>query len=145
MTFDDNGLEVLDSTTCRTLLASTCFGHVALSRQALPIILPVIYTLTDSQILFPAVSAPLRRAATSGDVTCFEADAREADGAMWSVLVVGRLAFVEPTASRLDTRESTNDAEEQLVTVHPSMISGRRTTRALHELRWAANIERSRT
>ena len=80
MTLDDNGLEVLDTPTCRSLLGATHLGRVALSHQALPIIVPVVYTLVGEQILIPGASRLVRNAAHSDDVVCFEADAQDANG-----------------------------------------------------------------
>ena len=128
MTLDDNGLEVLDTPTCRSLLAASHLGRVALSRRALPIIVPVVYTLVGEQILIPAASSLVRKAAQSDDVVCFEADAQDADGTTWSVLVTGRLSVVGPTAQRGQNGQRDNG---EVVGLRTSMISGRRTTTAL--------------
>ena len=127
MTLDDNGLEVLDTPTCRSLLGATHLGRVALSHQALPIIVPVVYTLVGEQILIPAASSLVRNAAQSDDVVCFEADAQDANGATWSVLVTGRLSLVGPTARRDQTGQR-NNGDGEVVGLKTSMISGRRTT-----------------
>ena len=145
MTLDDNGLEVLDVPTCRALLATTHLGRVALSRQALPIVVPVVFTLSGGTILIPAVSALVRRAAHSGDVICFEADAHDSTGALWSVLVTGPLATTgRGTSGQLEHGWSTTAVE--LVSLHASLLSGRRTTLPARGLaRAPAEDERSCT
>ena len=134
MNLDDNGLEVLDVATCRTLLAKTRLGRVALSRQALPIIVPVVYTLVDQYILIPAASTLVRRAAHAGDVICFETDANDENDALWSVLVTGALAIAAPNAPGPATDAWTDAADGDLVSLHTSRISGRRTTPAVRGL-----------
>ena len=130
MNLDDNGLEVLDVATCRTLLAKTRLGRVALSRQALPIIVPVVYTLVDQYILIPAASTLVRRAAHAGDVICFEADSHDDNDALWSVLVTGPLAVASPNAAGPPTDAWTDAADGDLVSLDTFRISGRRTTPA---------------
>ena len=134
MTLDDDRLEVLDTSTCRTLLATVHLGRVALSRQALPIIVPVVYKLVGQQILIPAASLLVRSAAQSGDVVCFEADAQDPVGSTWSVLVVGSLSMVSPTRRPPPDDGQTDDsATGDLVGLTTSRISGRRTTMPLDE------------
>jgi nitroimidazol reductase NimA-like FMN-containing flavoprotein (pyridoxamine 5'-phosphate oxidase superfamily) len=146
MTLDDNGLEVLDVATCRALLGTIRLGRVALSRRALPIIVPVAYTYVGDEILIPAASTLVRRAAHAGDVICFEADAHDDDGALWSVLVTGRLAVVADTAVGPAADECTDTAGRDLVSLQTSLVSGRRTTMPVCDVTTGgADIERSRS
>ena len=48
----DNGLELLDDAQCRQLLHQGVVGRVGMSRQALPVIVPVNYSMIDEQITF---------------------------------------------------------------------------------------------
>lgn len=146
MTLDDNGSEVLDAATCRALLGTIRLGRVALSSRALPIIVPVAYTYVGDEILMSAASTLVRRAAYAGDVICFEADAHDDGGALWSVLVTGRLAiFARPRAAQA-TGVWTDPAVSELVSLQTALVSGRRTTMPVGD-RTASGpeIERSRT
>jgi hypothetical protein len=146
MTLDDNGLEVLDAATCRALLGTTRLGRVALSRQALPIIVPVAYTYVGDEILIPAASTLVRRAAHAGDVICFEADAHDDDGTLWSVLITGRLAVVAQSANAPESNGWADGADCELVSLQTALVSGRRTTMPVGDLTTRGpEIERSRT
>jgi nitroimidazol reductase NimA-like FMN-containing flavoprotein (pyridoxamine 5'-phosphate oxidase superfamily) len=142
MTLDDNGLEVLDAATCRALLGTIRLGRVALSSRALPIIVPVAYTYVGDEILMAAASTLVRRAAHAGDVICFEADAHDDDGALWSVLVTGRLAILaRPQAAG----GWTDPAVSELVSLQTALVSGRRTTMPVGDRTPSGpEIERSR-
>ena len=48
----DNGLELLEEAECRELLHDAVVGRLGISRHALPVILPVNYTMIDEQITF---------------------------------------------------------------------------------------------
>jgi nitroimidazol reductase NimA-like FMN-containing flavoprotein (pyridoxamine 5'-phosphate oxidase superfamily) len=86
---DRNGLEVLDRDECLRLLATATIGRIAISRGALPMVLPVSYELRGDRVLLCARSGTALAGAT-GAVVAFEADAidpQSHDG--WSVMVVG--------------------------------------------------------
>ncbi len=89
---DRNGLRILDPNECLELLQRTRIGRIALSRSALPTILPVLFSIDDGAVTFHASGGLLESAALRGDIVCFEADlAEEGEGELWSVVVVGKL------------------------------------------------------
>ena len=51
---DDNGLEVLGEDECHVLLGRTGLGRLALTRQALPVIVPVLYATFHGLIAIDA-------------------------------------------------------------------------------------------
>jgi len=88
--FDHLGLEVLDDDECRTLLACTAIGRVGLSLDALPVVLPVNYTVFDDSILIRSTEGAKLGAAWKGSVVAFEIDDYDPIGHTgWSVLVQG--------------------------------------------------------
>jgi hypothetical protein len=86
---DRNGLEILDRDECLRLLATATIGRIAISRSALPMLLPVSYELCDDRVLLCARSGTAL-AGAAGGVVAFEVDVidpQSHDG--WSVMVVG--------------------------------------------------------
>ena len=78
-TVDDNRLELLDEAECRQLLHEATVGRVGISRDALPVILPVNYAMIDAQITF--WSAPgMKLAPLAQTVVAFEVDRRAQRG-----------------------------------------------------------------
>lgn len=82
--------EPLDRDACLTLLRSAQLGRVGLSVDALPVIVPVGFSLVGERIIFGAQADPRAVAAIDGVIVAFQADAWDpCTGSGWSVLVQG--------------------------------------------------------
>ncbi|GKQ37467.1 pyridoxamine 5'-phosphate oxidase family protein [Streptomyces sp. A012304] len=100
--FHDNAFRALDRQECLRLLAKVPVGRVVYTRQALPAVLPVNFSLgTDTSVLLcTSPDSDLVRA-IDGVVVAFEAD--ELDAATrsgWSVVVTGRATVVTDPAEQ---------------------------------------------
>ncbi len=92
MEVERRSLKILNSAECVEYLATTRVGRVALSQNALPTIIPVLYEVNESAISFQDSEGLLAAAAERGDIVCFEADCSDAsERLVWSVVVVGKL------------------------------------------------------
>lgn len=90
MIHDRNGLEVLDRNECLRLLSSAGIGRIAITRQALPMIVPVNFLLDGVRLLIRTTPGTKLDAAAAGAVVAFEVDAIDPIGhAGWSVSVTG--------------------------------------------------------
>jgi nitroimidazol reductase NimA-like FMN-containing flavoprotein (pyridoxamine 5'-phosphate oxidase superfamily) len=85
---DGAGLHVLDRSDCLQLVARGSVGRIAVTAGALPMILPVRYTLDgDRVVLCVGVGSTLDQA-THNAVVAFEVDGSDLGGE-WSVSIVG--------------------------------------------------------
>jgi uncharacterized protein len=97
---DRNGMGILSRSACLRLLAASTVGRVAVSRRALPTILPVNYAMLGDDIVFATGTGSKSLAIAEEVVIAFEVD--EVDlvtRSGWSVVVVGK-------ARRVDERDS---------------------------------------
>jgi nitroimidazol reductase NimA-like FMN-containing flavoprotein (pyridoxamine 5'-phosphate oxidase superfamily) len=117
---------------CRDQLARNRLGRVAVSMQALPVVVPVTYGLLDGAIVFCTIRGPRLDNALAGAVVAFEIDgydARSRDG--WSVLVQGLAEEVtdpalEAAAAALGLECWTSDGQPvRYVRIVPTVMSGR--------------------
>ena len=117
---------------CQALLARNRVGRVAVSMQALPVVVPVTYGLIDGAIVFCTVRGPRLDNALAGAVVAFEIDGYDAtsrDG--WSVLVQGLAEQVtdpalEDAAEALGLECWGSDGQAvRYVRIVPTVISGR--------------------
>jgi nitroimidazol reductase NimA-like FMN-containing flavoprotein (pyridoxamine 5'-phosphate oxidase superfamily) len=84
--------EILDDDECLTLLSREPVGRLALSSGALPVVLPVNFTLVDRTIVFASAPGLKVDAAQAGVVACMEVDGYDVwSHGGWSVLATGRL------------------------------------------------------
>ena len=87
---DRNGLVVLNRAQCLELLSRVTFGRVAVTIDALPVILPVNFRLVDERIVFHTGPGSKLDAATVGAVVAFEVDGVDpVSHSGWSVIVTG--------------------------------------------------------
>ncbi len=126
-------LEVLSRAECLDLLGRERVGRVGVSLGALPVILPVNYTLLDHSVLIRTVAGTKLAAATTRTVVAFEVDSYKEDGlAGWSVLVVGRASEVTGQDELSRAREAHLEAwgapgaAHHLVAIEIELVSGRR-------------------
>jgi hypothetical protein len=87
---DRRGFEVLDAAQCMALLRTCHTGRLALSYQALPVILPADYRIEGDQVIVHVADGSRWADQARGSVLAFQVDQLAAlDGPVWSVLVVG--------------------------------------------------------
>jgi nitroimidazol reductase NimA-like FMN-containing flavoprotein (pyridoxamine 5'-phosphate oxidase superfamily) len=92
-------LRELDEQECRNLLKIASFGRIAVTERALPMIVPVLFTVQDDTVV--AVSPAGSRAipARKGAIVTLEIDSYQpgtAEG--WCVTVIGPAALVSDPA-----------------------------------------------
>lgn len=125
-------IEMLTESACLRLLGTVRVGRVALTRRALPVVLPVSFALDGSAlILRTAVGSAL---ATSPDdmVVAFEAGELDPDtGSGWSVLVTGTMQTISEAvavarAEQLHPAAWVSDDLHRFVRLTPGLVSGNR-------------------
>lgn len=131
MLHDGDGLEILEEDDCQALLRTARLGRVALSHQALPVILPVTFAAAGPDLIFSVGSGLLAHAAEQGHIVCFQTDWTDPDAlSAWSVSVVGQLSML---TNPIEIREAQaldiapwSSAALRYVRLRPSLVSGRR-------------------
>lgn len=134
---DRNGLEILSAEECLDLLRAEEIGRVSTSLRALPVVLPVTYTMDGDRIVFRTNVGTKFHAATRGAVVAFEIDDFDrATRTGWSVMVVGEASEItDPDelerARRLPLEPWIgNDGEpDRYVCIPVVHVSGRRIRR----------------
>ena len=95
--FDRNGLALLDPKECRALLGTSAIGRLALSVHALPVVLPVNFTLVSDGILIRTGAGSKFDQACDQAVVGFEIDGYDSMSQTgWSVLVQGHARVLLP-------------------------------------------------
>lgn len=131
MELDPNGLAVLGRDECLGLLRATHLGRVAVSIDALPVILPVQYAVLDDAVVFRTGVGTKLDAALRRTVVAFEIDSIDPlyhQG--WSVLVTGRCAEVTDPGelarcADLPLRPSVPGEPDRFVKITTDVVSGR--------------------
>lgn len=133
MRLDRNGLEILSREECLQLLASVPVGRVAVSVDALPVILPVNFGLLGEDVVFRTAPGSKLDAAVRNAVVAFEVDHYDpVYHTGWSVLVTGVAEEVtDPlvlAAARALPLEpwALDGLADHVVRIRTGMISGRR-------------------
>lgn len=117
---------------CLALLTTVAIGRVGVSIDALPVILPVNFTVLDDWILFRTVPGTKLDAAMRRSVAAFEADDHAPDGSWgWSVLVRGYAHDLRdgrgvPAAGRLHPWPFPHGEANHVVGIEATMVTGRR-------------------
>ncbi|MEU3249891.1 pyridoxamine 5'-phosphate oxidase family protein [Streptomyces sp. NPDC006997] len=135
--FGNNRFRALDQQECLRLLAKAPVGRIVYTRQALPAVLPVNFSLdTDgSVVLRTAPGSDLVRA-VDGVVVAFEVDDFDAETQSgWSVVVTGRADLVTDPAeherlTRTGPRSWVADRNGVFLRVEPGLVTGREITAA---------------
>ena len=97
MTLDGVGLRVLTEAECMKRLASARLGRVALSWRAMPLILPVRYSVEDRVVVLHARHGTTLQQATDHAVVAFEAEGpMGAVEPSWSVVANGLATHQSP-------------------------------------------------
>jgi uncharacterized protein len=118
---------------CLRLLASTTVGRVALTRKALPVILPVNYAVDgDTVVIRTRPGSLLASSRERGVVVAFEVDELDRQTCSgWSVLVTGTLREITDVgelarAEQLPLVPWVGGDRRHFVRITPGMLSGRR-------------------
>lgn len=131
MSFSIRSLHQLSRDQCFALLATVPIGRVATSFDALPVVLPVNFTLVDQTVIFRTRPGTKLDAALMRSVVAFEADDYAADGSWgWSVLVRGyahhrRDGTSIPSSAALRAWAFPSGEANHVVAIESSMVSGR--------------------
>ena len=97
MHIDGQGFEVLSPGQCADRLRGQRLGRLAVVDQALPLIVPIAYTLCGTDVIISAGPGTVARAASAGQIVCFQIDhSDEASLEAWSVAVIGPMSMVRP-------------------------------------------------
>ncbi len=128
-------MEVLSDDECIDLLRQVPVGRIAVTVDALPVILPVNFAVVDGAVVFRTLEGTKLAAATASAVVAFEVDSYKADGRTgWSVMVQGMAAEVTDAASLQEVDSASLDAwaldgaADHVVRIEVHRVSGRRFT-----------------
>jgi nitroimidazol reductase NimA-like FMN-containing flavoprotein (pyridoxamine 5'-phosphate oxidase superfamily) len=125
-------LVVLDREECLQLLRDRYLGRIGLSVGALPVVVPVNYTIDGNRILLCSEPGLKLQAARKGVVACLEIDDFDPlEHSGWSVLVTGRLdEITDPMqvtrAQHLPLVPWAPMSDPHYMTLSTELMSGRR-------------------
>jgi len=131
---DLNGtrFEYLQREECLRLMGQVPLGRIVYTRQALPAVELVNFTLDQGDIIIRTDSSGKLAAATSSAVVAFEADSVDTDThAGWSVTVIGYSRAVSD-GDDIRRLEQTGLApwapgkRDHFIRISPSIVNGRR-------------------
>jgi len=130
--YSNDGFRELERHECLRLLGRAPVGRIVHTRQALPAVLPVNFTLDhdDAVLLRASADSELVRA-IDGSVVAFEADEVDAVAhSGWSVVVTGPATVVtDPTEHermvRTGPRSWVPSSQEVFVRIEPELVTGR--------------------
>jgi nitroimidazol reductase NimA-like FMN-containing flavoprotein (pyridoxamine 5'-phosphate oxidase superfamily) len=128
-------VEVLSEEECLLRLGREPVGRLALTSGALPVVLPVNFTLKGRTIVFASAPGLKLDAAHAGDVVCLEVDGFDVlSHGGWSVLATGRLAEITDPVQLAEARKlplspwALSDPQH-FVQLGIELLSGRRIVR----------------
>jgi nitroimidazol reductase NimA-like FMN-containing flavoprotein (pyridoxamine 5'-phosphate oxidase superfamily) len=126
------GLDVLDEAACRERLGRVRVGRVAITIEALPVVLPVNYRVLDGDIVFCTAAGTKLDAAVRNAVVAFEVDEVDVEARVgWSVLVIGHAEEIvdageKARAAALGIDPWVDGSATRFVRIHAERVSGRR-------------------
>ncbi|MET9046465.1 pyridoxamine 5'-phosphate oxidase family protein [Streptomyces sp. NPDC004362] len=130
--YPNDGFRELDRQECLRLLAKVPVGRIVHTRQALPAVLPLNFSLDgDGAVLLRTSAASELVRAIDGSVVAFEADEVDAVAhSGWSVVVTGPAAVVTDPVdrerlTRTGPRSWVTSPEEVFVRIEPELVTGR--------------------
>ena len=123
-------LQPLTHEECVARLRSGSIGRIAITHQALPVVVPVNYALDGSVIVFRTETGGMLARACTGSVVAFEVDDLDHSGrGGWSVLVVGVADLLRGSAEVRATETGLVTAagahRDQFVGITVGQITGR--------------------
>ncbi len=128
----DHLLQELSEQECRRLLGTAALGRIAVTERALPMIVPVHYTVRGDDVVLSNLSASRTRAAEAGAVLAFEVDEYDPVTRQgWAVSVVGPSRPVCDPAevaalNALNFAPWVGDVRQGYVAVRIGLLKGRR-------------------
>lgn len=132
MAADKSGLEVLSEGDCFALLATAPIGRVVYSDRALPVIVPVNFTLDGDDVVIRTGRRSRLATHAAGHVIAFEVDEIDAvNRSGWSVVLTGFLQLIEEPAEaerleRLGLRSWAPSAHDRYLRLRSDLVTGRR-------------------
>jgi len=130
--YPNDGFHELERQECLRLLAQVPVGRIVHTRQALPAVLPVNFSLDRDGAVLLCTSATSELArAVDGTVVAFEVDEVDAvTHSGWSVVVTGAATVVRDPdeherLTRTGPRSWAPSPEEVFVRIEPELITGR--------------------
>ena len=129
-------VDVLDETTCWSLLTSTDLGRLAITTADGPDIFPVNFLVKDQAVFFSSAPGSKLVELTANPLVAFEADGIQ-DRKRWSVVLRGsatRLSFdADITVSGvLELATMTPSDKWNYVRISPTRVTGRRFAALRH-------------
>ncbi|NGO41758.1 pyridoxamine 5'-phosphate oxidase family protein [Streptomyces ureilyticus] len=128
----NDGFRELDRHDCLRLMAKVPVGRIVYTRQALPAVLPVNFSLDhDGAVLLRTSATSELIRAIDGAVVAFETDDVDADRhSGWSVVVTGTATVVTDPAeherlARTGTVSWVPAPQEVFVRIEPELVTGR--------------------
>ena len=126
----------IEEQECRRLLGTTGLGRLGFTERALPMILPVHYTLRGDDVVLSSISGSRTAAARTGTVLAFEVDDYDpVNHAGWTVSVVGPgRTITDPgeiaVLDELDFAPWRGHPHQSYLAVQIALLQGRRVVRA---------------
>ncbi|MGB7052578.1 MAG: pyridoxamine 5'-phosphate oxidase family protein [Acidimicrobiales bacterium] len=126
---------VLTPSECLQLLAQAEVGRIAVSMDALPVIIPVAFAVIDDQVHFRSIRDSKMDAAVDHRVVAFESGAyAPEEGTGWSVLVQGMTQAVDESDSLWSpaspfpptTPSASSEERYRMIRIQPASVTGRR-------------------
>ncbi len=139
MSVDKSGLEVLSEGDCFALLARAPIGRVVYSDRALPVIVPVNYTLDGDDVVIRTGRRSRLVTHVAGHVIAFEVDEIDtASRSGWSVVLTGFLQLIDDPAEvarleKLGLRSWAPTAYDRYLRLRADLVTGRRIPSATTE------------
>lgn len=125
-------VEHLSEPECLRLVSTVAIGRVALTRHALPVVLPVNFALEGHGVIIRTGTGSILAGAQDEMVVAFEVDDYDSKARTgWSVLVIGTMTeIVSPSAliraQQLGIDTWPGGERDHYVRISPGLISGRR-------------------
>ncbi|MGH3267005.1 MAG: pyridoxamine 5'-phosphate oxidase family protein [Trebonia sp.] len=137
---DVNGttFEHLPRDECLRLMGQVALGRIVYTRQALPAVELVNFTVDEDDIIIRTDSSGKLAAATRGAVVAFEADSVDTVTRMgWSVTIVGYSRAVSDSdeirhLERIGLVSWAPGKRDHFIRISPSIVNGRRLTGEAH-------------
>ena len=132
MDFNGTTLQHLSRDQCLQLMGQVPVGRIVYTRQALPAVELVNFTLVDGDIVIRTDSGGKLAAATRGAVVAFETDSADtAAHTGWSVAVVGYCRAVTDNEEILRLEQTglnpwAPGKRDHFIRISPEIVNGRR-------------------
>jgi len=132
MDFNGTTLQQLSRDECLRLVGQVPLGRIVYTRQALPAVELVNFTLDDGDIVIRTDSSGKLAAATRGAVVAFEADSVDAATHVgWSVTIVGYSRAVTDGADLRHLEQAglspwAPGKRDHFIRITPEIVNGRR-------------------